>query len=258
MVGRLAALAVLVMCVTSCGADDSGTPVLAPPTASRSAVAATTPPPTPADHSENAPETTGRAEPIGTETVVESSEPAATVTTTTWVPPAISWPTTPYTLPPDYGQGPPETRPEAIPRATYAPDAVLPPISLIIDDTLTVHFTPPADFRQSPRPLYAISEFDRANGLYALERWAVLDQPVFAGLSIQANPGESSPLLSRQEFSETIPTEDLTWYLFSGMAVRQTGLTPNMGLAVRGDYLFMVYGTPSAMRAIIEALSIDT
>ena len=89
------------------------------------------------------------------------------------------------------------------------------------------------------------------------ERWWVNVEPTFAGLSIQANPGASSPLLSRQEFSESITTEDLTWYLFSGAAVRQTGLTPNMGLTVLGDYLFIVHGTPSAMRAIIEALSID-
>ena len=52
-------------------------------------------------------------------------------------------------------------------------------------------------------------------------------------------------------------TDDLTWYLWNGEPVRQTGKPPNLGLAVLGDYLFMVHGTPSAMRAIIEAVAVE-
>jgi hypothetical protein len=37
--------------------------------------------------------------------------------------------------------------------------------------------------------------------------------------SVQANPGDESPLLSRQEFSDSIVTDDLTWYLCHGATV---------------------------------------
>ena len=54
-----------------------------------------------------------------------------------------------------------------------------------------------------------------------------------------------------------VATHDLTWYRWNNETVRQTGEPPNFGLAVVGDYLFVVHGTPSAMCAIIEAVSID-
>jgi hypothetical protein len=241
--------------MTSCGAEDPATVATAPSATSGARVVATTVAELPVADSEHVPQATITTPPAQIETTSRSVESSAP--TTTWVPPSISWPTTPYTLPPDYGQTPPGTRPEAPPTETYPPDAVLPSMTWVVDDHMTVNFTPPETLRQTPLPLPAITDFDRANGLYVLERWLVIDEPTFATLSIQANPGPSSPLLSRQEFSESIPTDDLTWYLFSGMAVRQTGLTPNMGLAVSGDYMFMVSGTPTTMRAIIEALSID-
>lgn len=105
-----------------------------------------------------------------------------------------------------------------------------------------------------------VGDCDRSNGLYLLERWSVLDDVdslQLAGLSVQANPGEESPLLSRQEFSDSIVTDDLTWYLYNGAAVRQDDQTPNRGLAVSGDYLFMMSGPPQAMRSIAERLQID-
>lgn len=54
-----------------------------------------------------------------------------------------------------------------------------------------------------------------------------------------------------------VATHDLTWYRWNNETVRHTAEPPNSRLAVVGDYLFVVHGTPSAMRAIIEAVSID-
>jgi hypothetical protein len=101
-----------------------------------------------------------------------------------------------------------------------------------------------------------VSDCDRANGLNLLERWFV-GEPTFAGLTVQANPGNDSPLLSRTEFSDSIVGPNVTWYLWNGGTVRQTGEPANMGLAVLGDYLFMIHGSPEAMRAIVENLTIE-
>lgn len=125
-----------------------------------------------------------------------------------------------------------------------------------INDTLTIRFDPPAEFRPDPVPLAAVGDCDRANGLYLLERWFV-GEPSFAGLTVQANPGNDSPLLSRTEFSDSIVGPNATWYLWNGGTVRQTGEPANMGLAVLGDYLLMIHGSPEAMRAIVENLTID-
>ena len=189
-------------------------------------------------------------------TTVSPTDPESSTTSTTrWTPPSITWPTTPYTLPPDYGAAPGITRDvDALPEETFARDSSLPELEWTIEDDITIRFDPPSDFRQDPLPLPTIQDYDRANGLFLLERWAVADEPYLAGLSVQANPGDESPLLSRQEFSDSIVTDDLTWYLWNGETVRQTGKPANMGLAVSDDYLFMIHGTPESMRAIANAL----
>lgn len=177
---------------------------------------------------------------------------------TPWVPPSITSPTIPYTLPPDYGQAPTITRDiTAPPRSTYPLDAVLPPVEWIVDDTVTVQFTPPSNFRQDPRPSYAIQDYDRAHGLFVLERWLVPGDAALATFSVQANPGEQSPLLSRLEFSDSIATDDLTWHLWNHETVEQTGKPPNMGMAVTTDYLYMTSGTRASMQALIDGLTIE-
>jgi len=136
---------------------------------------------------------------------------------------------------------------------------VLPSVAWIVSDDIQLRFNPPDDFRQDPRPQPPVGDCDRSNGLYLLERWAVrddLDTAQMAGLSVQANPGNQSPLLSRQEFSDSIVTDDLTWYLYNGATVRQDDQPPDRGLAVHGDYLFMMFGPPTAMRSIAERLQV--
>lgn len=192
------------------------------------------------------------------ETVSTTDPELGTTSTTQWTPPSITWPTTPYTLPPDYGAGPHVTRDvDGPPRETFAPDSTLPVFEWTVENDITLRFDPPGDFRQDLFSLPPVQDYDRANGLFLLERWAVVGEPKLAGLSVQANPGEESPLLSRQEFSDSIITDDLTWYLWNGETVRQTGKPPNMGLAVSGDYLFTIHGTPESMRAISNALTIN-
>ncbi len=177
---------------------------------------------------------------------------------TPWIPPSITSPTIPYTLPPDYGQAPTITRDiTAPPRSTYPPVAVLPPVEWMVDDTVTVQFTPPSNFRQDPRPSYAIQDYDRAHGVFVLERWLVPGDAALATFAVQANPGEESPLLSRQEFPDSIATDDLTWYLWNNETVEQTGKPPNMGMAVTTDYLYMISGTLASMRALIDGLTIE-
>ena len=177
---------------------------------------------------------------------------------TPWTPPSITSPTIPYTLPPDYGEAPTITRDiKAPPRSTYLPNAILPPVEWIVDDTVTVRFTPPSNFSQDPRPLNAIQDYDRANGLYVLERWWVPDEAAMATFSVQANPGDESPLLTRQEFPDSITTGDLTWYLWNNETVEQTGKPSNMGLAVTNDYVYMVSGTRASMQALVEGLTIE-
>lgn len=53
---------------------------------------------------------------------------------------------------------------------------------------LSVEFLPSDDFRQGPRPSAAIQDYDRANGLYLLERWAVTGESTLATLSVRS-PG---------------------------------------------------------------------
>jgi hypothetical protein len=181
----------------------------------------------------------------------------STPSTTQWTPPSITWPTTPYTLPADYGTGgpvctaPPSTRP------TYPPDADLPSMQWTIDDTLTVAFDPPDEFQADPIPPPPVGDCDRANGLYLLERWFVPDPPEIVGMSVSANPGPDSPLLSRTEFSDSIVGSNVTFYLWNGETVRQTGKSPNTGLAILGNYMFQIGGSPEAMRAIVENLTIE-
>lgn len=139
---------------------------------------------------------------------------------------------------------------------TYPPDAVLPQVTWTVGG-ITVQFTPPVQFRQDPRPNPAIQDCDRVNGLYLLERWRVEGEPILATLSVQANPGADSPLLSRTVFSESVAGSGATWYLWNGETVEQTGKPPNFGLAVVGDYLFEISGTPSTMRALINSLVIE-
>lgn len=192
--------------------------------------------------------------------VAELSSTAAVTSTTRWAPPTITWPTTPFTLPPDYGSGSTCHNTAAAPRVTAPHDSVLPPIAWTVNDDIQLRFNPPGDFRQDPTPPPPVGDCDRSNGLYLLERWAVVDDPAItqiAGLSVQANPGDQSPLLSRQEFSDSIVTDDLTWYLYNGATAIQDAQPPNMGLAVHGDYLFMMSGPPTAMRSIAERLQID-
>ena len=62
---------------------------------------------------------------------------------------------------------------------------VLPPVEWIVDDTVTVQFTPPSNFRQDPGPLFAIQDYDRANGLFVLERWLVPGDTSMATFSVQ-------------------------------------------------------------------------
>ena len=127
-----------------------------------------------------------------------------------------------------------------------------------IDNALTIRFDPPDDFTADPRPPPAVGDCDRANGLYLLERWFLPEERAFAGLSVQANPGHESPLLSRTEFSDSIVGPDVTWYVWNGETVRQTGKPANMGLAVVGNHLLMIHGSPDAMRAIAEHVTIET
>jgi len=189
---------------------------------------------------------------------IDTPPPETSPEETSWIPPSITSPTVPYTLPPDYGQAPTITRDiNAPPRSTYPPDAVLPPVEWTVDDTVTVRFTPPSHFRQDPRPAYALQDYDRAHGLYVLERWLVPGDPTMASFSVQTNPGEESPLLSRLEFSDSIVTDDLTWYLWNGETVEQTGRTPNRAMAVTTDYLYMVSGTRASMQAVIDGLTIE-
>ena len=123
--------------------------------------------------------------------------------------------------------------------------------------TVTVQFTPPSNFRQDPRPSDAIQDYDRANGLYVFERWLVSDDATMASFSVQTNPGEESPLLSRLEFSDSITTDALTWYLWDRRSVEPTGTPPNMAMAVTTDYLYMVSGTRAPMQAVIDGLTIE-
>ena len=186
-----------------------------------------------------------------------TSAATTTVTSTTqWTPPSITWPTTPFTLPPDYGSDVTCDRSDIQPRPTYPPDIVLPMMEWTIHD-LRIAFDPPEWFTADPMPLPAVGDCDLANGLYLLERWFIPDDATFAGLSVQANPGAESPLLSRTEFSDTIAGSNVTWYLWNGDTVRQTDKQANMGLAVLGDYLLMIHGSPEAMRAIAENLTVQ-
>ncbi|MEO6652558.1 MAG: hypothetical protein ABIP17_07870 [Ilumatobacteraceae bacterium] len=180
--------------------------------------------------------------------------------TTHWAPPTITWPTTPFTLPPDYGSGSTCHNTPTAPRVTAPPDSALQPVAWIVNDDVELRFSPPDDFRQDPRPQPPVGDCDRSNGLYLFERWAVLDDldtAQMAGLSVQANPGDQSPLLSRQEFSDSIVTDDLTWYLYNGATVQQDDQPPDMGLAVHGGHLFMMFRLQTAMRSIAERLQID-
>lgn len=174
----------------------------------------------------------------------------AATTTTEWTPPSISHPTIPYTLPADYGATPPVTRDvNAAPRPTFARDAVLPPFEWTIDDTLTVQFATPDHFRQDPMPGPAIQDYDRANGLYLVERWAT-GELTFATLSVQARPGDDSPLLSRIEFIDSLTANDITWHLWNSGSIDQTGLEPNHALAVLCDWLLMISGSPTSIRSV--------
>lgn len=195
--------------------------------------------------------------------VATTSTPATTVavavtTTTEWTPPSISYPTVPYTLPADYGSTPPVTRDvNAPPRPTFAPDAELPPSDWLIDDTLSIQFIPPNDFHQDPMPLPAIQDYDRANGLYLLERWVVDGEPRLASLSVQTSPGNESPLLSRIDFIDHFTANDVTWYLWNGESVDQTGKVPDQALAVLGDWLLMISGSPTSIRSVADGLTVD-
>ena len=120
-----------------------------------------------------------------------------------------------------------------------------------------MQFTPPSRFRQDPSPLNAIQDYDRAKGLYVLERWSVPSEHRMASFSVQINPGEESPLLSRPEFSGSIVTDDLTWYLWNHETVEQTDKAPNTAMAVTTDYLYMVSGTLASMQALIDGLTIE-
>lgn len=199
----------------------------------------------------NTTSTTGTTVAVGTTTTT-----SAATATTQWTPPSITWPTTPYTLPSDYGSDVTCDNASISPRPTYPADAGLPTMEWTIHD-LTIGFDPPERFSPDPIPLPAVGECDRANGLYLLERWFIPDDAAFAGLSVQANPGDESPLLSRTEFSDSIAGSNVTWYLWNGNTVRQTGEPANMGLAVLGDYLLMIHGSPDAMREIAENLTIE-
>ncbi len=241
--GRYFAMSVAVgsLLVAGCGEDEAALPAanVAPPNATSPSETSVAPQPTEL-------------------AAVTDSSPEITPVETPWTPPSITSPTIPYTLPPDYGEAPTITRDgTAPPRSTYPPDAVLPPVEWIVDDTVTVRFAPPANFRQDPRPLSALDDYSRANGLYVLERWWVPDEASMATFSVQVNPGKDSPLLSRQEFPDSIATDDLTWYLWNNETVEQTGKPSNMGLAVTNDYLYMVSGTHASMQALINRLTIE-
>ena len=58
-------------------------------------------------------------------------------------------------------------------------------------------------------------------------------------------------------FSESVVGSGATWYLWNGETVEQTGKPPNFGLAVVGDSLLEISGTPSTMRALINSLIIE-
>ena len=142
------------------------------------------------------------------------------------------------------------------PRVTYPLDAELPPIVWAFGE-LAVEFTPPAEFRQDPRPNPPIHDCDRINGLFLLERWRVEGEPMLATLSVQAKPGADSPLLSRTVFSESVAGNGATWYLWNNASVDQAGLPPNFGLTVLGDYLLVISGSPTTIRDLVNALVID-
>lgn len=250
-VAALAAAALLL----GCGDDrtaDSGPdrPVIASPGSSRPTASTDTA----TQRTLGASATTTAPPPLPTST---TTPPFAATPTTRWTPPAIPRPTTPYTLPADYGTGGATCDGPAPPRTTLPPEAVLATMVWTVDDALTITFDPPGAFAPDPLPLPAIGDCDRANGLFLLERWFVPEQPGFAGLSVQADPGDDSPLLSRTEFSDTIVGADVTWYLWNGATVEQTGAPANMGLTVLGDYLLMIHGTPDAMRTLAAHLTIE-
>jgi len=143
---------------------------------------------------------------------------------------------------------------DALPVAIAFPADVTPALDT---PTVTVQFTPPSNFRQDPRPSDAIQDYGRANGLYVFERWLVSDDATMASFSVQTNPGEESPLLSCLEFSDSITTDALTWYLWDRRSVEPTGTPPNMAMAVTTDYLYMVSGTRAPMQAVIDGLTIE-
>ena len=166
--------------VAGCGEDEAALPAtnVAPPNATSPSETSVAPQPTEL-------------------AAVTDSSPEITPVETPSTPLSITSPTIPYTLPPDYGEAPTITRGfgTAPPRSTYPPDSVLPPVEWIVDDTVTVRFAPPADSHQDPRPLSALDDYSRANGLYVLERWWVPDEASMATFSVQVNPGKDSPLL---------------------------------------------------------------
>ena len=106
-------------------------------------------------------------------------------------------------------------------------------------------------------PLPAIQDYDRANGLYLLERWVVDGEPRLASLSVQTSPGNESPLLSRIDFIDHFTANDVTWYLWNGESVDQTGKVPDQALAVLGDWLLMISGSPTSIRSVADGLTVD-
>jgi hypothetical protein len=248
-VGRIGCVIAIVASASGCGAD--GQPA-------SSATFATS---VPATGTESALPTVIDEVSVPTSAVATSAAATSVAATTiAWVtvPPRPAPPFT-ETLPvPSYTTPdetfPPDTGP---PPSTFPLDAELPDFEWRVDNELIVRMATPDQFRQHPLGNRRVSEHDREMGLYALERWLVLDEPTIATFAIQPNFGPDWPPVKLQEYSETIIAGDLTWNLWNNATVENVGAEPNMGMALVGEHALMISGSLDTLHALVGTISVQ-
>jgi hypothetical protein len=239
-VGRIGCAVAIIAGATGCGADER-------PSSSESTFATNVP----ASGSESAVPTVSDAVSVPTSgapttipwvTVPSRSAPPFTATL-----PVPSYTTPDETFPPDTG----------LPSSTFPLDAELPDFEWRVGDELIVRMATPDQFRQHPRGNRRMGEQEHEMGIYALERWLVLNEPSGATFAIQPNFGPDWPPVALQEYSETIIAGDLTWNLWSSATVEDLGAEPNMGMALVGKHALMISGSLDTLHALVGTISVQ-
>jgi hypothetical protein len=186
--------------------------------------------------------TSGGPTTIAWVTVPPRSAPPFTATL-----PVPSYTTPDETFPPDTG----------VPPSTFPLDAELPDFEWRVGDELIVRMATPDQFRQHPLGSGRVGEQEHQMGIYALERWLVLDEPSGATFAIQPNFGPGWPPVALQEYSETIIAGDLTWNLWNNATVEDLGAEPNMGMALVGEHALMISGSLDTLHALVGTISVQ-